>query len=120
MPRDFDDLLSLPGVGRKTANILRGNAFGLPGIGVDTHVGRLSQRLGFTTNTDPDKIEADSSPSYQPPTRFASVTCSSTTADASAWPGSQPVRPAYSDICPFPDKTVVKPSEQRAKRSRWV
>lgn len=59
VPRDLDALLSLPGVGRKTANILRGNAFGIPGIGVDTHVSRLSQRLGLTQETDPDKIEAD-------------------------------------------------------------
>lgn len=59
VPRKLEDLLSLPGVGRKTANILRGNVFGDPAIGVDTHVGRVSLRLGFTTQTDPDKIEAD-------------------------------------------------------------
>jgi endonuclease-3 len=59
VPRKLDDLLSLPGVGRKTANILRGNAFGDPAIGVDTHVGRVSFRLGLTKQADPDKIEAD-------------------------------------------------------------
>ncbi len=59
VPRNLDDLLTLPGVGRKTANIVLGNAFGVPAIGVDTHVMRLSQRLGLTKNTDPDKIEAD-------------------------------------------------------------
>jgi endonuclease-3 len=59
VPDAFDDLLTLPGVGRKTANILLGNAFGRQTIGVDTHVMRLSQRLGFTTHTDPDKIELD-------------------------------------------------------------
>ena len=59
VPDNLDDLLSLPGVGRKTANILLGNAYGRQTIGVDTHVARLSQRLGFTKNTDPDKIEAD-------------------------------------------------------------
>jgi endonuclease III len=59
VPRKLEDLLTLPGVGRKTANILRGNAFGDPAIGVDTHVGRLSFRLGLTKQTDPDKIEAD-------------------------------------------------------------
>lgn len=59
VPRNLDDLLTLPGVGRKTANILLGNAFGLQAIGVDTHVMRLSQRLGLTRNTDPDKIEFD-------------------------------------------------------------
>lgn len=59
VPTELDDLLTLPGVGRKTANILIGNAFGRPAIGVDTHVRRLSQRLGFTRQTDPDKIEFD-------------------------------------------------------------
>jgi endonuclease III len=59
VPDDFDDLLSLPGVGRKTANIVLGNAFGRQTIGVDTHVMRVSQRLGLTKNTDPDKIEGD-------------------------------------------------------------
>jgi endonuclease III len=59
VPRDLESLLGLPGVGRKTANILLGNAFGQDTIGVDTHVMRLSQRLALTRNTDPDKIEAD-------------------------------------------------------------
>lgn len=59
VPDALDDLLTLPGVGRKTANILLGNAFGRPGIGVDTHVARLSQRLGLTSQKDPDRIEAD-------------------------------------------------------------
>jgi endonuclease-3 len=59
VPNTFDDLITLPGVGRKTANILLGNAFGQAAIGVDTHVMRLSQRLGLSTQTDPDKIEAD-------------------------------------------------------------
>lgn len=62
VPEGMDELLELPGVGRKTANILRGNAFGIPGIGVDRHVGRVSERLGLTKNTDPDKIEADLTP----------------------------------------------------------
>ncbi len=59
VPDQVDALLTLPGVGRKTANILLGNAFGRDAIGVDTHVMRLAQRLGFTQQTDPDKIEAD-------------------------------------------------------------
>lgn len=59
VPRKLDDLVTLPGVGRKTANIVLGNAFGRQAIGVDTHVMRLSQRLGLTRNTNPDKIEFD-------------------------------------------------------------
>jgi endonuclease-3 len=62
VPDKLDDLLTLPGVGRKTANILLGNAFGQQTIGVDTHVMRLSQRLGLTKNTNPDKIEFDLTP----------------------------------------------------------
>jgi len=62
VPEEMEDLLRLPGVGRKTANILRGNAFGRPAIGVDTHVARVSYRLGLTTQTDADKIEADLNP----------------------------------------------------------
>lgn len=59
VPDRLEDLIGLPGVGRKTANIVLGNAFGQQAIGVDTHVMRLSQRLGFTKNTNPDKIEFD-------------------------------------------------------------
>lgn len=62
VPDNLEDLLTLPGVGRKTANILLGNAFGKPAIGVDTHVGRLAQRIGLSKATDPDKIEADLCP----------------------------------------------------------
>lgn len=59
VPDNLKDLVSLPGVGRKTANIVLGNSFGQQAIGVDTHVMRLSQRFGFTKKTDPDKIEAE-------------------------------------------------------------
>ena len=59
VPSDFDDLNSLPGVGRKTASVVAGNAFGIPAIAVDTHVKRLSQLMGFTKSSDPEKIEED-------------------------------------------------------------
>ena len=59
VPNTLAALTALRGVVRKTANIVLGNAFGQPAIGVDTHVMRLSQRLGLTTQHDPDKIEAD-------------------------------------------------------------
>ena len=58
VPRRLKDLVTLPGVGRKTANVVLGNAFGVPGITVDTHFARLSRRFGWTSETDPDKIEA--------------------------------------------------------------
>lgn len=59
VPETLADLLALPGVGRKTANIILGNAFGQSAIGVDTHVGRLAQRLGLAAKKDPDKIEGE-------------------------------------------------------------
>ena len=57
VPTALEDLVTLPGVGRKTGNVIRSVAFGLPGLPVDTHVGRLSIRLGLTTETDPVKAE---------------------------------------------------------------
>jgi endonuclease-3 len=57
MPGTMAELLRLPGVGRKTANVILGEAFGIPGITVDTHVGRLARRLGLTAETDPVKVE---------------------------------------------------------------
>lgn len=59
VPGRLEDLVKLPGVGRKTANVVLGAAFGIPGIVVDTHVARISGRLAFTENKDPVKIEFD-------------------------------------------------------------
>lgn len=59
VPGRLEDLVTLPGVGRKTANVVLGNAFGVPGITVDTHFGRLVRRWGWTQETDPVKVEAD-------------------------------------------------------------
>lgn len=62
VPGAMEDLTSLPGVGRKTANVVRSVALGLPGLPVDTHVLRLSKRLGLTTETDPVKVEMELNP----------------------------------------------------------
>jgi endonuclease-3 len=59
VPATLADLVTLPGVGRKTANVVLGNAFDVPGITVDTHFGRLVRRFGWTTQTDPDKVETE-------------------------------------------------------------
>jgi endonuclease-3 len=59
VPRTLEELVALPGVGRKTANVVLGAAFDTPGVVVDTHVGRISGRLGLTQNKDPKKIELD-------------------------------------------------------------
>jgi endonuclease-3 len=121
VPADLDALLALPGVGRKTANILLGNAFGQPGIGVDTHVSRLSQRLGLTRNTDPDKIEADLTPIV--PARNQVKFC-----HLLQYHGRRicfarrPLCPqcVLLDLCPYPDKTVDKGEKSRPSGSRWV
>lgn len=57
VPHTLKELVTLPGFGRKTANVVLGNAFGIPGITVDTHFGRLARRWGWTTETDPVKVE---------------------------------------------------------------
>jgi endonuclease III len=62
VPASLDDLVKLPGIGRKTANVILGNAFDIPGLVVDTHMSRVSQRLGLTHQKDPVKIEFDLMP----------------------------------------------------------
>jgi endonuclease-3 len=121
VPADQAALLTLPGVGRKTANILLGNAFGVPGIGVDTHVARLSQRLGLTRETDPDKIEG----------HLAEIVAKENQVHfchLMQYHGRQIClarRPAcqtcpVSSLCPYPDKPTASVTKRRTKRSRWV
>ncbi len=69
VPSSIEDLTALPGVGRKTANVIRSVGLGLPGLPVDTHVGRLSRRLGLTTQTDPVRAEHELT-SMLPPTEW--------------------------------------------------
>lgn len=66
VPGRLEDLVTLPGVGRKTANVVLGNAFGVPGITVDTHFGRLARRFGWTVSDDPVKIEFDVAELFEP------------------------------------------------------
>ncbi len=66
VPGDLDALVELPGVGRKTAFVVLGNAFGRPGLTVDTHFGRLARRLGFTEEQDPVKVERDVGALFEP------------------------------------------------------
>ena len=114
VPSRFEDLLALRGVGRKTANILLGNAFGIPGIGVDTHVLRLSQRLGLSRNTDPDKVEADLSAivARKDQVRFCHLMQAHGRAICIA---RKPNCPACSiaDLCPYPNKTAATPPKRK-------
>ena len=111
----------MPGVGRKTANIVLGNAFGIPGIGVDTHVGRLAQRLGLTHHTDPDKIEADLTAIVprDKQIRFCHLLQYHGRRVCLA---RKPLCPSciLLQICPYPDKTKPIPKSKPPKRSRWV
>ena len=59
IPEEMEELIKLPGVGRKTANVVRGHLFGYPGVTVDTHVKRISNRIGITKSENPEKIEQD-------------------------------------------------------------
>lgn len=106
VPSTIEELISLRGVGRKTANIVLGNAFGRPAIGVDTHVMRLSQRLGLTTQHDPDKIEADLTPLVpaKERTRFCHLLQYHGRRICAA---RKPQCPecVISALCPYPDKT---------------
>lgn len=72
VPRTLEDMVKLPGVGRKTGNLVLGIAEGIPGVVVDTHVTRLSQRMGLTTNKDPVKIEKDIN-KLLPPERWMAI-----------------------------------------------
>ena len=121
VPRDRDALLTLPGVGRKTANILLGNAFAIPAIGVDTHVARLSQRLGLTTATDPDKIEADLVrivPSRNQ-IRFCHLLQFHGRRVCNARRPNCP-ECVINRLCPYPDKTPPPPPRPAPTQSRWV
>ncbi len=107
VPGTMEELLTLPGVGRKTANVILGAVFGVPGIIVDTHVKRLVERLDFSDETDPDRIESDLMP-LLPSERWTAFShelvfhgravCKARRPDCS--------RCVLRDICPWPEKTA--------------
>jgi len=104
VPGTIKELLQLPGVGRKTANVVLGDCFDTQGVVVDTHCGRLARRMGFTTNEEPKKVEQDLMKVW-PPDRWSlfshlmvfhgRAVCSSRTPRCSQC--------VIADICPFPD-----------------
>jgi endonuclease-3 len=117
VPRTLEELVTLPGVGRKTANIVLGNAFAVPAIGVDTHVMRLSQRLGLTTNTNPDKIEFDLTPIVprEKQIRFCHLLQYHGRRVCVAKKPRCPVC-VINDLCPYPDKTTeLTPAKPKGK-----
>jgi endonuclease-3 len=111
VPRTLEELVALPGVGRKTANVVLGAAFDTPGVVVDTHVGRISGRLGLTKHKDPKKIELDLMRLIPRPEWsdfslrlifFGRETCS-------ARKPKCPICP-LGHLCPYPHKTPKIPS----------
>ncbi|GIW44008.1 MAG: endonuclease III [Candidatus Binatia bacterium] len=115
VPDNLEDLLTLPGVGRKTANILLGNAFGKPAIGVDTHVLRLAQRLGLTDHDHPDKVEEDLNEvvPVKDRTRFC-ILLQAHGRQVCLARKPRCYECVIADLCPYPDKTPAPASANTA------
>jgi len=118
VPVRLEDLVNLPGVGRKTANILLGNAFGQPAIAVDTHVFRVSHRLGLAVASDPDKVEEE----------LATIIPRKDWTEATHWLVWHGRRICHAkkplchlcvvyDLCPWEGKTLL-PKPQRTKEGQ--
>jgi endonuclease-3 len=109
VPQSLDELVELPGVGRKTANVVLGSAFNIPGIVVDTHVARISKRLGFTESDNPVKIEYDLMEIIPKKdwNDFSLQLIYFGRAICKARKPACPACPLY-DLCDFPDK-ILKP-----------
>ncbi len=114
VPRTRDELTELPGVGLKTANVVLGNAFGQPAIAVDTHVFRVSQRLGLARSDDPDVIH-DQLVEVLPRRELTLTTHLLTTHGRRTCSARAPLCPAcpVKALCPWPDKTRVSSTAKR-------
>lgn len=120
VPRTLDELTALPGVGRKTANVVLGNAFGIPGIAVDTHVFRVSQRLGLAKAAEPDRVEAQLAEVIPRPrwTRFCHLLQAHGRRVCVARTPACPACPVRA-LCPWPGKTAAaRPAPARRPRAR--
>ena len=107
VPDELNDLVKLPGVGRKTASVILSEAFGRPAIAVDTHVKRLSNRLGFTTQADPVKIEQDLKDLF-PESAWAGLSMRLIQFGRDICTARKPQcgECELVDLCPFPDKNL--------------
>lgn len=116
VPRTIGALTALPGVGRKTANVILGNAFGIPGIAVDTHVFRVSQRLGLARADDPDRVEAQLAEIIPRPawTRFCHLLQAHGRRVCLARKPACPTCPVRT-LCPWPGKTSAAPPRGRGR-----
>jgi endonuclease-3 len=118
VPRDRDALMALPGVGLKTANVLLGNAFGEPAIAVDTHVFRVSQRLGLARSTDPDEIH-DQLVRVLPRNGWTQTTHLFQAHGRRICVARKPACPVcpVRALCPWPSKTLAPPDPSPRPRS---
>jgi endonuclease III len=119
VPRTLEELTALPGVGRKTANVVLGNAFGIPGIAVDTHVLRLSGRLGLARGSDPDRVEAELAEVIPRAgwTRFCHLLQAHGRRVCLARTPACPVCPVLR-LCPWPGKAAARPAGAAARAPR--
>ncbi len=121
VPRTMEELTALPGVGRKTANVVLWNAFRVPGLAVDTHVGRVVNRIGLAASDDPDTIEAQVCELF-PRERWGIVTHLVGFHGRKTCFARKPNCPACAirNLCDYPDKTpsltATKPSRMAARR----
>jgi len=108
VPDRLDELVTLPGIGRKTANVVLGAAFGIPGIVVDTHVGRISKRLALTENSDPVKVEFDLM-KLIPQNDWSDFSLRLIFFGRETCKARKPLCPGcpLRDLCPYPDKTIM-------------
>jgi endonuclease-3 len=113
VPRTLEALTALPGVGRKTANVVLGNAFGVPGIAVDTHVFRVSQRLGLAKAAQPDRVEAQLAEVIPRArwTRFCHLLQAHGRRVCLARAPACPTCPVRA-LCPWPGKTAIPPARR--------
>jgi endonuclease-3 len=119
VPHDLDDLVTLPGVGRKTGNVVRSVVFGLPGLPVDTHVGRLSRRLGLTDHVDPVKVERELN-SYLPGPQWGTFSLRLILHGRRVCDARKPRcgECTLADICPSAGAPVDGPTTKRRARTR--
>ena len=121
VPKTLDDLVALPGVGRKTANVVLGNAFGIPALAVDTHVFRVSQRLGLARADDPEEVH-DQLCMVLPKPRWTQASHLLILHGRRVCFARKPACPTCPvlALCPWPDKTpaVAAPSARRGRTGR--
>ena len=118
VPGDMDGLVSLPGVGRKTASIVLANAFGVPAVAVDRHVARVASRLGLTREDDPEEIELDLRAVFRQADWVKATWCLVLHGRRVCNPTPRCPECPLTELCPYPKKTKALSSASRSTRQR--